>query len=256
MYVLSQMSEEPLQIVVKKDLKFENPVAIEGFPDVGLAGAIASMHLIENWGLEEIAYVETPLLPPIMVVHNGELLNPIRIYGNKNYIVLTSEIALPLTLLNALTKKVVEWLSSVNATMLIALTGIPVENRFEIEKPAVYGVVSKKEHADLLSKHKIEVLQEGFISGIYALFLKECLKAGLPAIALIAQSFLKYPDPGAAAELLTSLSAILSVSIDVKPLLENAEEIRLKARDLIKQTEKVAPSTYRNVEGELPLMYR
>jgi len=108
----------------------------------------------------------------------------------------------------------------------------------------------------MLSKHKIEVLQEGFISGIYALFLKECLKAGLPAIALVAQSFLKYPDPGAAAELLTSLNSILSLNVDVKPLLENAEEIRLKARDLLRQTERVAPGAYRNVEGELPLMYR
>ncbi|MEM0053838.1 MAG: PAC2 family protein, partial [Nitrososphaeria archaeon] len=143
-----------------------------------------------------------------------------------------------------------------NAKMLIALTGFPVENRLEIEKPEVYAVVSKKEYAEMLSKYKIEVLQEGFISGIYALFLKECLKAGLPAIALVAQSFLKYPDPGAAAELLNSLNSILSLNVDIKPLLENAEEIRLKARDLLRQTERVAPSAYRNVEGELPLMYR
>ena len=73
------MSEEVLEIVMKKDVKFNEPVAIEGFPDVGLAGAIASMHLIESLGLEEIAYIETPLLPPIMVVHNGELLHPIRV---------------------------------------------------------------------------------------------------------------------------------------------------------------------------------
>ncbi|MBC7090576.1 MAG: proteasome assembly chaperone family protein [Nitrososphaeria archaeon] len=250
------MSEEVLEIVMKKDVKFNEPVAVEGFPDVGLAGAIASMHLIESLGLEEIAYIETPLLPPIMVVHNGELLHPIRVYGNERLIVFTSEIALPLTVLNPLVKKVVEWLKSLNAKLLIALTGIPVENRLEIERPEVYAVVSKKEYSEMLSKHKIEVLQEGFISGIYALFLKECLKAGLPAIALVAQSFLKYPDPGAAAELLTSLNSILSLNVDVKPLLENAEEIRLKARDLLRQTERVAPGAYRNVEGELPLMYR
>ncbi|MEM2073009.1 MAG: proteasome assembly chaperone family protein [Nitrososphaeria archaeon] len=250
------MSEEVLEIVMKKDIKFDEPIVIEGFPDVGLAGAIASMHLIESLKLEEIAYIETPLLPPIMVVHNGELLHPVRIYGNERLIVLTSEIALPLTVLNPLVKKVVEWLKGLNAKMLIALTGFPVENRLEIEKPEVYAVVSKKEYAEMLSKYKIEVLQEGFISGIYALFLKECLKAGLPAIALVAQSFLKYPDPGAAAELLNSLNSILSLNVDIKPLLENAEEIRLKARDLLRQTERVAPSAYRNVEGELPLMYR
>ncbi len=75
-------SEEVRVVEEKPSLVFERPVvAIEGLPDVGLVGTIATTFLVEKKGFEEIAYLESDLFPPVMVVHEGRLKNPFRIYG-------------------------------------------------------------------------------------------------------------------------------------------------------------------------------
>lgn len=248
--------ESTVKIVVRKEVKFENPVVIEGLPDIGLVGSIAALYLLEQLHLDPIAYFESPLIPPVMVVHNYELLSPIRIYGNEKYVIITSEIAIPPEIYHDLSKEIISWCKSIGAKTLISLNGIPTENRFDIEKPAVFGIASKKSLLELLSEYKIEALQEGFIAGMYALLLKEAADANLSAIALVAQSFAKYPDPGASVELLNTLKKILQIQLDVSPLVEKAEEVRLRARDLMQQAEQTMPYPQKTVEGELPIMYK
>jgi len=248
--------ESMVKLVIRKEVKFQNPVVIEGLPEVGLVGSIAALYLLEQLKLDPIAYFESNLIPPVMVVHNYELLSPIRIYGNEKYVIITSEIAIPPEIYHELSARIISWCKSIGAQTLISLNGIPTDNRFDIEKPAVFGIASKKSLLELLSKHKIEALQEGFIAGMYALLLKDAADADLSAIALVAQSFVKYPDPGASAEVLNALNKILQIQLDVSPLVEKAEEVRLKARDLMRQADQTTPYPQKTVEGELPIMYK
>jgi len=55
-----------------------------GFPDVGLVGVIAASHLISELKLAEVAYLDSKLLPPLIVLHEGLPHSPIRIFGNHN----------------------------------------------------------------------------------------------------------------------------------------------------------------------------
>ncbi|MCP8312967.1 MAG: PAC2 family protein, partial [archaeon] len=84
-----------IRIVEKEDIKIDSPVVIEGFPDVGLVGTIASLHLIDQLGLNEIAHIESSIFPPVMVLHKGILTEPVRIFGDKDILLVTSEIAIP-----------------------------------------------------------------------------------------------------------------------------------------------------------------
>lgn len=99
-------------------------------------------------------------------------------------------------------------------------------------------------------------MEEGFVAGIYALLLEECTERKIPAVALLAQAFLSYPDPGAAASALLTLGKILKVKFNVQPLHEKGDEIRLKARDLMKQAQGVISGMQKGSEQEIPLMYR
>ena len=65
-----------------------------------------------------------------------------------------------------------------------------------------------------------------------------------------------YPDPGDAASAIESLDKFLKLGIDVKELLEKGEEIKLKARDLMRQTALSAPKMQKGVEQDMPIMYR
>ncbi len=68
---------------------------IIGLPDVGLVGLIATSYIISELNLEEIAYMDSDLLPPVVVLHKGLPHAPLRIYGNQNLIAVISELAVP-----------------------------------------------------------------------------------------------------------------------------------------------------------------
>jgi len=233
----------------------EGAKAVEGLPDVGLVGAIATSYLVELLKMSEVAYVDSELFPPIMVLHGGRLKNPVRIYGSGDLLLLVSEIAIPVEALHPLVKAVTSWFKEKRASLMVSLGGIPVPNRLDIETPAVYGVPNSDEAAAFLKQKGVEVMEEGFIAGAYALFLKEALRRSMPALALLAQSYLQYPDPGAAAVAIEALGKLLDRSFDVKPLLDKAEEIRVKTRDLMKQARAAIIGMQKPRESEVPLMY-
>jgi uncharacterized protein len=87
--------------------------------------------------------------------------------------------------------------------------------------------------------------------GPYALVLKEAIRKRVANLILLAESFVDFPDPEAAAQALTVLSRILGVNIDVSKLLEQAEMIRLRLRGLMKQTRQ----SMAEMGGPSPLMY-
>jgi len=178
------------------------------------------------------------------------------LYGNEEVIVVSSEVAIPPNAVYPLTRTLADWFSSINATLVISITGLPVKNRMDIEKPEVFAVGNNEEVVKELKAKQVELLQEGFIAGTYAVMLRECYKRDLNAFSLLAQCFPVYPDPGAAASAIGSLDKFLQLGIDVGELMEKEEEIKLKARDLMRQTALSASEMQKSAEQDMPFMYR
>jgi len=250
------MMSEEIKIVERDGVKFSNPIVVDGLPDVGLVGTIAATHMVETLGLEEVAHFESDLFPPILVMHKGVLTDPVRILGNERLLVVTSEIAIPPIAIYPLARELVDWISAKGARLVVSLTGFPEQNRLDIDKPMVFGVGNTEETTNLLKENKIDVINEGFIAGIYALIMKYCMHRKVPAITLMAQSFPNYPDPGAAASVLQALNTMLGLNVSVDSLLEKADEIKIKGRDLMRQTRSSIEHVGKMSEQEIPLMYR
>ena len=66
-----------------------------GFPDVGLVGVIAASHLIDELNLTEVVYVDSEVLPPLIVLHEGLPHSSIRIFGDHNILLAVSEAPIP-----------------------------------------------------------------------------------------------------------------------------------------------------------------
>lgn len=98
-----------IKIVENEGIKVDSPVVIEGFPDVGLVGTIAASHIVDQLGLNEIAYIESSVFPPVMVLHKGILTEPARIFGNEKILLVTSEIAIPPYVIYDLAKALADW---------------------------------------------------------------------------------------------------------------------------------------------------
>jgi uncharacterized protein len=135
----------------------------------------------------------------------------------------------------------------------VSMGGIPVENRQAITEPEVFGSASNQELLDTLTKSGVKVMNEGYMVGPQALSMRYSINSNIPSIAILAQSFYNYPDPQAAAIVLKELSKILDINVDVSKLLEKGEEIRLKARDIMKRTQEEMSRMKKSQEYDMPL---
>lgn len=249
------MSEEIPAIVEIEKLSQAKYVLL-ALPDTGLVGTIAAGHAVRSKNMSEIGYVRSQVLPPLLVVHDGEPKSPVRLYGNKDLVVLISETPLPPSTYRELATEIVKWAKERGVQMIISMTGIEVQNRVEIEKPEVFGIGGTAETREFLKSHRIPLLEEGFIAGPHALVLNECIETKIPIVVLLAQSHSKFPDPGAAVSMLERLNEAFDFNIDVKSLQEQAEEFRLRLRELMQRTQQSMKGMQKSQEGEIPALYR
>nr|NAZ25344.1 proteasome assembly chaperone family protein [Thermofilum sp.] len=64
-----------------------------------------------------------------------------------------------------------------------------------------------------------------------------------------------YPDPGASASALQALSKLTRHDVDVKALLEQEEEIRVKMREMMKRTMETMQKAGKEYEYTIPALY-
>jgi len=243
---------EPVRIVERKPVP-NNATMLNGLPDVGLVGLIATSHMITQLKMGEVAYVDSELLPPVVVLHEGLPYAPLRIFGNGGLVATLSEAAIPAKAVQPIMKKLVEWGQSKRVKLMVSMGGMPVQDRQDIAEPKVYGAASNQALLKTLSDKGIEILSGGFMVGPYALIMRYCAERNVPAIALLAQSFYNYPDPEAAAATIREFGKITGMQVDVSKLVESGEDIRLKARDVMKRTEQELNRMKKTQEYDLPL---
>ncbi len=243
---------ELARIVEKKSIP-SGAIMLQGLPDVGLVGLIATSYITSELDLDEIAYVDSDLLPPVVVLHDGLPHAPLRMYGKNNIIATISETAVPAASLHTVMRAFIDWVQSKKVKMVVSMGGIPIENRQAIKEPEVFVAASTKDQLNMLSKKGLKILKGGYIVGPQALTMRYCAERNIPAIALMAQSFYNYPDPEAAAMVIKELTKIAEIKVDIAKLLEQGEEIRLKARDIMKRTQQEMNRMKKTQEYDLPL---
>lgn len=221
--------------------KLSRPSVIVGIPEMGLVGTIAASYLVDHLGLPEIASVESDLLPQVVVVHNSEPKEPIRIFGKGMLAVAVSEVPLMARLSYEFASALVRWTKAKQGKMVVGVTGIPSEDRVESGGNKTPTVLAVTNDADLRKSIKAigaEPFEHGIIASTYATLLKRCAGQGISNLTLLAESYAEFPDPGAAAAALQVLNKLLPIGVEVKPLLEGAEQIRLSLRGLMSQTQQ------------------
>jgi len=251
------MSEaEEISIVEVEPIQGRDLIFIEGFPDVGLVGAIATSYIVDRLEMREAGYIDAELLPPLISVRNEQIKELIRIYYRDRIVAIVSDIPIPPPMIRPLSQSLVNWIKRKNGKLLISVSGIPEPNRLDIEKPEIYVLGSRPEITEMLVRlNGANRFKDGFIAGIKGMLLRDAVRAGLDAAIILAQAHYNYPDLGSAGQVVSYLSKFLGIEIDVKPLLESAEELRLRLRDLMMRTDQVMRGIQKSKELELPPVY-
>lgn len=243
---------EPVRIVEKGKIP-SGATLLFGFPDVGLVGAIAASHLIDELGLVEVAYVDSKLLPPLIVLHEGLPHSSIRIFGNQDILLAISETPIQTDVIYPIMDALIDWGKSKNVRMMVLLSGIPIQDRQDIKELKAFAAASSPETLRMAQDKGIEILMEGYMVGPQAVVLQRASNTGLPAVALLAQCFFNYPDPEAAAEVLKELAKVTGLKVDVSKLLDKGEEIRLRARDVMQRTQQEMSKMKKGQEYDIPM---
>ena len=240
-------------IIETKKIDVENPIIVEGVPDIGLVGSIAVSHMVQEQNFEEVGHIKSDLFPPVMVVHDRKVLNPVRIFQKGKLIAILSEIPIDPKAGFILSKRLTEWYKEKGAQLIISISGTPIQERIDIDEPQVFGTSNNESILKKMEEFGVQILQEGFISGFYALILKSSIEIGLNSSILLAQCYSSYPDPGAAASILKILNKMTDLNVDVKQLIEQAEDLKVNYRALMEQTNA---SIQRESKVDVPTMYR
>ena len=245
------MSEE-VRIIERSKVP-SGTTLVFGFPDVGLVGVIAASQLIDELGLSEVAYLDSRLLPPLIVLHEGLPHSSIRIFGNDSILITISEAPIPADVIYPIMDALMDWAKSKSVKMMISLGGIPIQDRQDAKELKAFVAASNTEALKLAQDKNTEVLTEGYMVGPQAIMLQRAANAGTLALALLAQCFYNYPDPEAAAEVLKELAKITGVKVNVSKLLEKGEEIRLRSRDVMKRTQEEMSKMKKGQELDTPM---
>ncbi|MFN3527890.1 MAG: proteasome assembly chaperone family protein, partial [Candidatus Altarchaeaceae archaeon] len=252
------MKNEKIRITEKETVQKNCPVII-GFPDAGLSGLIALSYILTKFKCKEVAHITSSYFLPMMTIHEGIPKFPVRIYycekEDKNFLAVISEVPIPFNASRLLGDALVEWFKKENVKEVIILGSIGSMSRVATfgkeELPKTFVAVSDEEIKENL-KDKIEIIEEGVIVGTNSVIMEKCMENNIKTIMLIAESFLTFPDPEAAASLIKTLNKIFNLDIEIDTLLKEWNEIKNKAKELMDQTNKVMALMKKE---ELP-MYR
>lgn len=234
----------------------EPSVMIVGLPDTGLVGAISVSHMASQLGAREVGGVELQgLMPPIVLVKKGEPVPAIRIFLKDNVLLVLSEIPVPATYVYRLSRALMDYAIKRRISLLVCVTGVASPYRYREDKPRVFWAASGKDALKRLLGTGIEGFDEGVLVGPYAVILKESSRFRLNTIVIMVESFIDIPDPEAAASALQTFSELLGLKVDVSKLLEEAELIRLRTRELMKHTARVMAQMSKELEKVPPIVY-
>jgi len=227
-----------------------------GLPDVGLVGAIASLHTIREAKMEDVVGIDSfPAFPPVVVIQEGEAKHPMRLYVKDNVGVLITDVPVAPPALAPFASAIVQFARVQGVKLLVSVTGIGSPSRIEVEKPRLYALANDDVSGEWARKIGAEKIESGILVGPYALILKEATRKGLPNLVVLVESFIDLPDPEAAAVAVEAVNKITGLSVDTGKLLEEAEKIKLRLKELMRETKNIMSKMGKGMEYRPPLIF-
>lgn len=244
-----------MKIIRYSDQKYRNPIAIIGFPGIGLVGSILTSFVIRELKMKAVAAIASPDFPPYTLIQNGSPYPPIRVYGHerghgsKDYgdiIIVTSEITLKPEQYYTLNTTLMELFREMGIASVITLEGtVQFENNTDI-----LACGTSEASKERIKELGIKELDDGLVRGLTGIMLYESFSSGMDIIAMLCPANPALPDPRAAARILEPLSKLVpELKIDVKPLYKEAEEIESKIKQQQEYGYDVAPDDIRRLYG-------
>ncbi len=213
--------------IKKKELK--NPIIFAGFVGAGLVGPVAINHIIDKLEMEEIAVMRSKYLPPSTVFMKGRLRHPFRFYSNPDGTIcaIICEITLRMEGLYCLVASILDWAAEKGSKEIVILDGVA-----STEHDDKAYCAAEEDLVRTMADKDINMIPQGFITGMPGGILNECLVRKIQGLTLLAKANKIAPDSAAAATLIEALNRFYEMNIDTTKLKEEGDRINSEFSEL------------------------
>ena len=212
-----------------KNKKLKNPIIFAGFVGAGLVGPVAINHIIEKLKMEEIGVMRSKHLPPSTVFMRGRLRHPFRFYANPEGTIcaIICEITLRMEGLYSLVSTILDWAAAKGSKEIVILDGVASSEHDDKAYCA-----AEEDLIRTMADKNINMIPQGFITGIPGGILNECLVREIQGLTLLAKADKSSPDSEAATTLIEALNRFYEMDIDTTDLQENKDKIHSEFSEL------------------------
>ncbi len=239
-----------IRIIEIEEMNLRGSYVLDGFPSIGLVGSIVANYLVTQLKLRQIAVVDSDYFPTVSMIKNGVPNSPVRVYaGDMNemgdrLVVFVSEFQPPPHVLKELGKTIMDWVEDHKCRLIISPEGLSTKqsarppNKDESESQ-VLGVGSTSEAREMLKANDIAIFEGGVIVGLSGILLNEGVSRTFDVITLLSEASTEFPDARAAAAVTRAINKlVLKDSLDIRPLLQEAEMIEKGLKDMYEKAGK------------------
>ena len=236
------------KIVMYKEIP-KNARVVEAFPSKGFVSTIATKHMMNELGMEQVGHIESDSIQQIAVIHDSEPMRPMRIYAKGKLLFIFSEIIIPFQHVAELSGALEGWFDEIKPKEVILLAGI--SGKGTDKRHEIHGIGSQPKLNDKLEELGASKIADGMLTGLSSNLLLYCIDKDIPAISLMAET--EYiPDPLAAASMINILNKLLGVTANTESLINEGTKIEGMFNDMSAQMKR-GKDGYKEMEAYSPM---
>ena len=216
------------QVYEIKKTVLKSPIIFAGFVGAGLVGPLSIGYMIEKLEMEEIGYLRSRHLPPSTVFMQGRLRHPFRLYSNNDGTIcaVICEITLPFGL-HDIVNTILDWAEKNGSHEIVILDGVASKTH-----DGKAFCAAEEDLCRVMESNDINMIPQGFITGVAGGLLNECLMRPIQGITLLVKANDKGADPLAAATLLDAVNRAYGLNINTSDLRKKKKRIGEDFREL------------------------
>lgn len=209
--------------------KLENTILIEGLPGIGLVGKLAGDHILDELNAKKFVEIYSPHLPPQVTIREDGTIKPVKIelYYHKrkkgDIILLVGDFqGITPESQYQIAEKIIQLGKQFNLKRVYTLGGLGTGSI--VSEPRVFGAATNNKLVKEHEKHGIIFRGGGAIFGASGLLLSFGMLEGLEAVCLMGETHGQIIDAKSAEAVLTVLTRILDIKLDMSELEKKAKE--------------------------------
>ena len=210
---------------------------IEGFPESGLAGTIASTCLVSSLKLSLVGELTSDYFPPLATVLEGRLQAPARIFADvkKSMAIFMGDFSPGPRASHTLARTIVDWALKKEAAFMLTSFSTPMQEG--ADEHEVSAVVNGADAEKMVERSGVPLAKLTAVGGVAGALLLEGRDAGIPVVALLVKAHKGIKDYESGLKLAEAIMRIVpDARCDLEAIKEEAERTEESLRKVWRQT--------------------